>query len=66
MDGTVPDAVRLRTDKANLNHAFEETLRSTHRMALVYSLLDDKSEDEREAIRERASELRDCADEGNL
>jgi deoxyribodipyrimidine photolyase-related protein len=44
----------------------EETLRSNHRMALVYSHLDDKSEDEREAIRERASELRDCADEGNL
>jgi len=31
---TVPDAVRLRTDKGNLNHAFEESLRSTDRRRL--------------------------------
>jgi len=40
MDAIVPDAVRLRTDKGNLNHAFEETLRTTDR-GLLDDLVDD-------------------------
>jgi len=44
----------------------EEKLRSNHRMALVYSHLDDKSGDELAGIRDRARELRDRARDGDL
>jgi deoxyribodipyrimidine photolyase-related protein len=44
----------------------EEVLRSNHRMGLVYSHLDNKSEDELRAIRERASEVRERARNGDL
>jgi deoxyribodipyrimidine photolyase-related protein len=44
----------------------EESLRSTGRMGLVYSHWDDKDENEREAIRERAAELREMAARGAL
>jgi deoxyribodipyrimidine photolyase-related protein len=44
----------------------EERLRSNHRMGLVYSHWDGKDEDEREAIFERAAELRRMAAEGEL
>jgi deoxyribodipyrimidine photolyase-related protein len=44
----------------------EERLRSTGRMGLVYSHWDDKDDEEREAIRERAAELREMANEGVL
>jgi len=37
----------------------EDRLRSNHRMGLVYSHLDRKSDDERAAIRERAATIRD-------
>jgi deoxyribodipyrimidine photolyase-related protein len=43
-----------------------EELRSNHRMGLVYHHLDNKDEDEQEAIRERAAEIRSLAGEGNL
>lgn len=36
----------------------EETLRSNHRMGLVYSHWDDKDEQERDAIRDRATAIR--------
>jgi deoxyribodipyrimidine photolyase-related protein len=44
----------------------EETLRSSGRMGLVYSHWDRKDEDEREAIRERAMEVRELAERGEL
>ena len=44
----------------------EEQLRSTGRMGLVYSHLDDKDDDELAAIRERAETLRSLAAEGEL
>jgi deoxyribodipyrimidine photolyase-related protein len=44
----------------------EERLRSNHRMGLVYSHWDDKDEAEREAIGERADELRGMAERGEL
>jgi deoxyribodipyrimidine photolyase-related protein len=43
-----------------------DTLRSNHRMALVYSHLDDKSDEERAAIRERAADVRARARRGDL
>jgi deoxyribodipyrimidine photolyase-related protein len=39
----------------------ESRLRSNHRMGLVYSHWDDKDDDEREAIRERAADIRRLA-----
>ena len=44
----------------------EDTLRSNHRMGLVYSHWDNKDGDEREAIEERAEELRRRAESGRL
>jgi deoxyribodipyrimidine photolyase-related protein len=44
----------------------EETLRSNHRMGLVYSHLDNKDEEELAAIGERASEVRERARDGDL
>jgi deoxyribodipyrimidine photolyase-related protein len=44
----------------------EDQLRQNHRMGLVYSHLDDKDEAEREAIRERAAEIREMAESGTL
>jgi deoxyribodipyrimidine photolyase-related protein len=44
----------------------EDELRSNHRMGLVYSHLDDKGDDEMEAIRERAAKLRERAERGDL
>jgi deoxyribodipyrimidine photolyase-related protein len=45
----------------------EETLRSNHRMGLMYSHVDDKRESgELSEIRERADTLREMADTGNL
>jgi len=44
----------------------EDDLRSNHRMGLVYGHLDDRDENEREAIRERAAEIRSLAREGDL
>jgi len=44
----------------------EDQLRSNHRMGLVYSHWDDKNPDERAAIRERAAELRELAESGDL
>ncbi|WP_276257404.1 cryptochrome/photolyase family protein [Haloglomus litoreum] len=44
----------------------EERLRSNHRMGLVYSHWDDKDDEERAAIRERAAEVRALAERGNL
>jgi deoxyribodipyrimidine photolyase-related protein len=44
----------------------EERLRSNHRMGLVYSHVDNKDEAELTAIRERAEELRDRAQRGDL
>ncbi|WP_424004786.1 cryptochrome/photolyase family protein [Haloarcula salina] len=44
----------------------EDELRSNHRMGLVYGHLDDKGDDEREAIRDRATEIRDLAETGDL
>ncbi|MFB6207021.1 MAG: cryptochrome/photolyase family protein [Haloglomus sp.] len=44
----------------------EDRLRSNHRMGLVYAHWDDKDEAEREAIRERAADIRDLAETGNL
>jgi len=43
-----------------------DTLRSNHRMGLVYSHLDDKDEEELAAIRERADDLRERARENDL
>jgi deoxyribodipyrimidine photolyase-related protein len=44
----------------------EAQLRSNHRMGLVYSHLDNKDDDEREAIRERADRIRTMATRGEL
>lgn len=44
----------------------EERLRGNGRMGLVYSHWDDKDEDERAAIRERAAAIRTRADRGDL
>ncbi len=44
----------------------EDTLRSNHRMGLVYSHWDNKDDDEREAIAERAEEIRRRAEAGRL
>ncbi|MFB6117702.1 cryptochrome/photolyase family protein [Halosegnis sp.] len=44
----------------------EERLRDNHRMGLVYSHLDDKRGEELDAIRERASEVRRLAEDGDL
>jgi len=44
----------------------EERLRSNHRMGLVYSHVDDKSEAELTAIRERAETVRERAQRGDL
>ena len=44
----------------------EDELRSNHRMGLVYGHLDDKGHDEMEAIRERADDLRERAEDGDL
>jgi deoxyribodipyrimidine photolyase-related protein len=44
----------------------EDELRSNHRMGLVYSHWDDKDEDEREEIRDRAAEIRELAESGDL
>jgi deoxyribodipyrimidine photolyase-related protein len=44
----------------------EERLRSNHRMGLVYSHVDNKSEEELTAIREQAAEVRERARRGDL
>jgi deoxyribodipyrimidine photolyase-related protein len=44
----------------------EDRLRSNHRMGLVYGHWDDKDDGEREAIRERAAEVREMAERGEL
>jgi len=44
----------------------EERLRSNHRMGLVYSHWDDKDDDEREAIHERAATIRRLAAAGEI
>ncbi len=44
----------------------EERLRGTGRMGLMYSHVDKKGEEEWEAIRERAREVRELAQEGEL
>ncbi|MEF8869070.1 MAG: cryptochrome/photolyase family protein, partial [Haloarculaceae archaeon] len=44
----------------------EAELRSNHRMGLVYSHWEDKDEAERAAIRERAAEIRELAERGEL
>ncbi|MFQ3319261.1 MAG: deoxyribodipyrimidine photolyase-related protein [Natronomonas sp.] len=44
----------------------EDQLRSNHRMGLVYSHWDDKDDEERAAIRERAEEIRRLAEDGDL
>ena len=44
----------------------EETLRGTGRMGLMYSHVDDKDDAEWDAIRERASDIRDLAGAGEL
>ncbi|WP_435358370.1 cryptochrome/photolyase family protein [Haloarchaeobius sp. DFWS5] len=44
----------------------EDTLRSNHRMGLMYSHLDRKGDDELAAIRERASAVKEHADDGTL
>jgi deoxyribodipyrimidine photolyase-related protein len=44
----------------------EETLRGTGRMGLMYSHVDKKDEEEWEAIRERAEEVREKARDGTL
>ncbi len=44
----------------------EDPLRSNHRMGLVYAHLDDKRGEELEAIRERAAEVREMAERGEL
>ncbi len=44
----------------------EETLRGTGRMGLMYSHVDDKDDAEWAAIRERASEVRQLAENGEL
>jgi len=44
----------------------EDDLRSNHRMGLVYSHLDDKGEEERTEIKERADELRARAERSDL
>ncbi len=44
----------------------EETLRGTGRMGLMYSHVDDKDDEEWEAIRERADRIRELAAEGDL
>ncbi|PSQ45364.1 cryptochrome/photolyase family protein [Halobacteriales archaeon SW_7_68_16] len=44
----------------------EDDLRSNHRMGLVYSHWDDKTEAEREAIHARADAVRELAEDGDL
>jgi deoxyribodipyrimidine photolyase-related protein len=44
----------------------DDPLRSNHRMGLVYHNLDRKGDDDLRAIRERAAEVRELADEGDL
>ena len=44
----------------------EDRLRSNHRMGLVYSHWDNKDDDEREAIHERAEVVREMAEDGSL
>jgi deoxyribodipyrimidine photolyase-related protein len=44
----------------------EDQLGSNHRMGLVYSHWDDKDAEEREAIHERAAEIRSMAERGEL
>ncbi|MFB6220505.1 MAG: cryptochrome/photolyase family protein [Halolamina sp.] len=44
----------------------EETLRGTGRMGLMYSHVDDKDETEWEALRERAEQVREMAEAGEL
>ncbi|MCT9096766.1 cryptochrome/photolyase family protein [Haloarchaeobius sp. HME9146] len=44
----------------------EDTLRSNHRMSLLYSHVDRKSADELAAIRERAAEVREMGADGTL
>jgi deoxyribodipyrimidine photolyase-related protein len=44
----------------------EDQLRSNHRMGLVYGHLDNKDQEEREAIRERAEKVRTMATRGDL
>ncbi|NHN63397.1 cryptochrome/photolyase family protein [Haloarcula sp. JP-Z28] len=44
----------------------EETLRSNHRMGLMYSHVDNKSDEELGEIRERAAEIREMATKGEL
>jgi len=44
----------------------EETLRSNHRMGLMYSHVDNKSDEELTEIRERAAEIREMAAAGDL
>ena len=44
----------------------EDRLRDNHRMGLVYNHWDDKDENEREAIADRAEEIRERAADGDL
>jgi len=44
----------------------EDTLRSNHRMGLMYSHVDNKSDEELTEIRERAAEIREMAAAGDL
>jgi len=44
----------------------EDRLRSNHRMGLVYSHWDDKDEEERDAISDRAAAIRQAARDGDL
>jgi deoxyribodipyrimidine photolyase-related protein len=44
----------------------EDTLRSNHRMGLMYSHVDNKSDEEWTEIRDRVEEIRDRASEGHL
>ena len=44
----------------------DETLRENHRMGLTYHNLDRKGDDELDAIRERAAEVRELAADGEL
>ncbi|WP_135852985.1 cryptochrome/photolyase family protein [Halorussus salinus] len=44
----------------------DETLRDNHRMGLTYHNLDRKDDDELDAVRERAAEVRELAADGDL
>jgi deoxyribodipyrimidine photolyase-related protein len=44
----------------------EDRLRDNYRMGLVYSHWDDKDNEEREAIADRATEIRELAADGDL